>query len=135
MMTHKILFSLFLCGIIMPLNAQFANVAIYSLPDSTLILGTTTDQEGAFLLLADNKCSNALLRVSFNTAIHDENKAFFAEYSRSAPIGQITAGVRFENVHSNYYSDDVKMEEQSRHYARWFPNFSYSNTLGGVQMQ
>ena len=27
------------------------------------------------------------------------------------------------------------MDEQSRHYAHWFPNFSYSNTLGGVQLQ
>ncbi|MBK5196314.1 MAG: TonB-dependent receptor [Proteiniphilum sp.] len=72
---------------------------------------------------------------STNTSIHDDNNAFFAEYSRSTSIGQITAGVRFENVYSDYYSDDEKMEEQSRHYARWFPNISYSNTLGGVQMQ
>lgn len=79
-MTRKILFSILLCGLIMPIIAQikgtvtdtdsnpieFANVAIYSLPDSTLISGTTTDQEGTFLLLADNSnSSNALLRVSF----------------------------------------------------------------------
>ena len=72
---------------------------------------------------------------STNTSIHDKNNAFFAEYSRSTPIGQIAAGIRFENVHSDYYSDDEKMEEQSRHYARWFPTFSYSNSLGGVQLQ
>jgi hypothetical protein len=79
MMTPKILFSLFLCGLLLPLHAQirgtvtdtdrnpipFANVAIYSLPDSALISGTTTDQDGAFLLLADNNSPNALLRVSF----------------------------------------------------------------------
>ncbi|HBQ56097.1 MAG TPA: TonB-dependent receptor, partial [Porphyromonadaceae bacterium] len=34
-----------------------------------------------------------------------------------------------------YFSDGEKMDEQSRHYAHWFPNFSYSNTLGGVQLQ
>ena len=72
---------------------------------------------------------------STNTSIHDENNAFFAEYSRSTPIGQIAAGVRFENVYSDYYSNDEKMEEQSRHYTRWFPNISYSNTLGDVQLQ
>lgn len=72
---------------------------------------------------------------STNTSIHDENNAFFAEYSRPTPVGQITAGVRFENVHSDYFSDDEEMRDQSRHYARWFPNFSYSNTLGGVQLQ
>jgi len=72
---------------------------------------------------------------STNTSIHDDNNAFFAECSRSTSIGQITAGVRFENVYSDYYSHDEKMEEQSRHYTRWFPNISYSNTLGDVQMQ
>lgn len=72
---------------------------------------------------------------STNTSIHDDNNAFFAEYSRTTPIGQVVAGVRLENVYSNYYNDGVKMEEQSRHYTRWFPNISYSNTLGNVQMQ
>jgi hypothetical protein len=60
MMTRQILFSILLCGMIMPLTAQikgtvtdtdsnpieFANVAIYSLPDSALIAGTTTDKQG-----------------------------------------------------------------------------------------
>lgn len=72
---------------------------------------------------------------STNTSIHDDNNAFFAEYSRATSIGQITAGVRFENVNSDYFSDEEKMTEQSRHYTRWFPNLSYSNTLGGVQLQ
>ena len=78
MTTLKILFSLVLCGLILPLNAQikgvvsdldnnpieFANVAVYSLPDSTLITGTTTDKSGAFLLDEDNS-ADKLLRVSF----------------------------------------------------------------------
>jgi hypothetical protein len=78
MMTLKILSSFILCGILFPLNAQikgvvsdtesnpieFANVAVYSLPDSTLIVGTTTDETGSFLLNADNS-ANKLLRVSF----------------------------------------------------------------------
>lgn len=72
---------------------------------------------------------------STNTSIRDKNNAFFAEYSHSTPFGQIAAGVRFENVYSNYYNNNQKMEEQSRNYARWFPNFSYSNSLGGVQLQ
>lgn len=78
-MTSKILSSLFLCCILLPLNAQikgkvidsdnnpiqFAHVAIYSLPDSTLIAGTATDQKGSFLFSADNNNYNALLSVSF----------------------------------------------------------------------
>ncbi len=72
---------------------------------------------------------------SVNTSIHDENNAFFAEYSRSTSIGQIAAGVRFENVYSIFFNDDEKMEEQSRHYSHWFPNILYNNTLGGIQLQ
>ena len=72
---------------------------------------------------------------STNTSIKDENKSFFAEYSRSTPIGTIGAGVRYENVKSDYYSDDELNDEQSRNYTRWFPNFSYSNSLGDVQLQ
>ena len=78
MTTQKILFSLVLCGLISPLFAQikgvvsdsernpieFANVAVYSLPDSTLIAGTTTDETGYFLL-EETSSSNKLLRVSF----------------------------------------------------------------------
>ncbi len=72
---------------------------------------------------------------STNTSIHDKNSALFAAYSRSTSIGQIAAGVRFENVYSNYYSNNEKMEEQSRHYTRWFPSVSYSNSVGALQLQ
>lgn len=72
---------------------------------------------------------------STNTSIKDENKSFFAEYSRSTPIGKFGAGVRYEDVTSDYYNDDQLNEEQSREYARWFPNLSYSNSLGNVQLQ
>ena len=72
---------------------------------------------------------------STHTSIHDENKSFFAEYSRSTPIGKIGAGLRYEDVTSDYYNDNEKNDEQSRKYSRWYPNFSYSNSLGNVQMQ
>ena len=72
---------------------------------------------------------------STNTSIKDENKSFFAEYSRSTSIGEIGAGVRYEDVTSDYYNDGELNEEQSRKYARWFPNFSYSNSLRNVQLQ
>lgn len=73
--------------------------------------------------------------ASTHTAMHDENNAFFAEYTRSTLIGQFTAGIRYEHVDSRYESDDVKMNEKDRQFVNWFPNFSYSNALGGVQLQ
>lgn len=72
---------------------------------------------------------------STNTSFKDENKSFFAEFSRSTSIGKIGAGLRYEDVTSDYYNDDELNEEQSRKYARWFPNFSYSNSVGNVQLQ
>jgi len=43
---------------------EFANVALYTVPDSTLIAGTITNQEGHFSLNSDYK-SDAFLRISF----------------------------------------------------------------------
>ena len=72
---------------------------------------------------------------SSNTSIHDQNNSFFAEYSRSTPLGKLGAGVRYEDVKFDYFDGDEKIDEQSRKYARWFPNFSYSNAFGNVQLQ
>ena len=72
---------------------------------------------------------------STNTSFKDKNNSFFVEYSRSTPIGKLGAGVRYEDVISNYYTNGQLNDEQSRKYARWFPNLSYSNSLGNVQLQ
>ena len=72
---------------------------------------------------------------STNTSIHDHNNSFFAEYARATPIGKFTAGVRYENVYFDYFNDDVRIEEQSRKYDHWFPNISYSSSLGNMQLQ
>jgi len=70
-----------------------------------------------------------------NAIIKERNNRFFMEYSRSVPIGQFSAGLRYENVYSDYFSNDVKMEEQSRRYGQWFPNLSFSTILKGVNLQ
>lgn len=43
---------------------EFANVALYALPDSTLVTGTITDKNGEFSLTA-NDIGNAFLKISF----------------------------------------------------------------------
>src|SRR5690554_5645978 len=77
-MTQKILLLFLLGSILLPLQAQirgtvldtdsnpieFANVALYSIPDSTLLAGTITDSEGAFALSSANGI-DAILKVSF----------------------------------------------------------------------
>ena len=72
---------------------------------------------------------------SSNTAIHEQNIALFAEYSRLTPIGQFGAGLRYENVNSEYFSNEILNKEQSRRYSQWFPNFSFGTKIKNVGLQ
>src|SRR5690554_5539851 len=45
------------------------------------------------------------------TEIHDQNLSFFAEYSRATPVGQITAGLRYEDVFWDYFRDGERNDE------------------------
>lgn len=114
-------------------NRLIASRAIltYPLLGGTLTVGnefTQTRRED------DYQTSNPVIPSS-NTAIHDQNLAFFTEYSHSTPLGQFTAGLRYENVKWDYFTDGERNAEQSRHYAQWFPAFTYSNSFGNVQLQ
>lgn len=75
----KILFSILLSGLIIPLSAEikgkvsdsgnnpikYAKVAIYSLPDSVLITETKTDEHGEFTF-TNLYSVNKMMKVSFN---------------------------------------------------------------------
>lgn len=82
----------------------------------------------------DYQTSNPMIPSS-GTEIHDQNLSFFAEYNRATPIGQITAGLRYEDVFWDYFRDGVRDDELSRSYAQWFPALTYSNRFGNVQLQ
>ncbi len=56
------------------------------------------------------------------------------EYSRSIPIGQFGAGLRYEDVRSDYFDNDVKIDEQSRRYDQWFPNVSFGTRLKQINL-
>lgn len=72
---------------------------------------------------------------SSSTTIKERNSSFFAEYSRKFSFGNIGAGLRYENVNSEYFSNEERMEDQSRIYDRWFPNFSFGTQLKNVNLQ
>ncbi|MDR0333974.1 MAG: outer membrane beta-barrel protein [Dysgonamonadaceae bacterium] len=44
---------------------EFANVALFSLPDSTLITGAVTNENGEFTLYTNGSINNAFLQISF----------------------------------------------------------------------
>lgn len=86
-------------------------------------------------LREDNYQTSNPMIPSTGTEIHDQNLSFFADYNRTTPIGQITAGLRYENVFWNYFHNGVRNDELSRSYAQWFPAFNYSNKFGNVLLQ
>lgn len=72
---------------------------------------------------------------SSDTQIKESNNAFFVEYMRATPIGQIGAGLRYEDVHFNYFIEGKKSDEQSRKYGQWFPSLSFSTLVKNVAVQ
>jgi hypothetical protein len=64
----------------------------------------------------------------------ERNYIFFAEYAHPLPFGQLKAGLRNENVSSDYYSQGVRMAEQSRNYHHFFPSVGLTARSGNVQL-
>lgn len=67
--------------------------------------------------------------------IEEGNVSAFAEYSRKIIFGQLSAGVRYEHTRFDYFEEDQRITDQCRSYHNWYPNISYSATLGKVQTQ
>lgn len=84
--------------------------------------------------IRDEYINDQSIVPSSYTTIKDQNNSLFAEYSRSTPIGQIGAGLRYENVRSDYFNNDIKIEEQSRQYDQLFPNILLATQLEKVNL-
>ncbi len=64
----------------------------------------------------------------------ERNYIFFAEYGHPLPFGQLKAGLRNENVYSDYYNQGMRMAEQSRNYHHFFPSVGLMARAGNVQL-
>ena len=62
------------------------------------------------------------------------NMIFFVEYAHPLPFGQVKAGLRNENVTSDYYDQGVHMANQSRDYHHLFPSLGLMARAGQVQL-
>lgn len=71
-----------------------------------------------------------------NTKIEERNIAGFAEYGLKFGGFSVNAGVRYENVKSDYYLFGQWQAEPSRRYSDWFPSASMSWNSGkwGLQL-
>ena len=66
------------------------------------------------------------------TEVKERNYSAFIEYCRLTPIGQVSGGLRDEYVTTDYYSQGVHIDEQSRHQNHLFPSLSLSTQVGNV---
>ncbi len=72
---------------------------------------------------------------SSTTRIEQMSNSLFAEYRKNVAIGQFTAGLRYENIQSDYFVNEVFKEEESKDFSQWFPSFSFSTKIDNVGLQ
>ena len=84
---------------------------------------------------ADNHNPEGYIAESDNE-IQESNYAGFASYALQLGHWSLETGVRYEYVHSDYYSYGVKDDDVSRRYSGFFPNLSASWNKGkwGLQL-
>lgn len=75
-----------------------------------------------------------LLDNSYST-LEEQTVSPFMQYSRLTPIGNITAGVRYEYVRFKYYDTGIYQPGQSRSFRNFFPTISYGTKIGKVMAQ
>ncbi len=72
---------------------------------------------------------------SSTTRIEQMSNSFFAEYRKDIVVGQITAGLRYENIQPDYFVNEDFEKEQSKDFRQWFPSFSFSTKIKEVGLQ
>lgn len=67
--------------------------------------------------------------------LREQHIAPFVEYSRQVPIGQFSAGLRYEWVDFDYYENGQHLDGQSHSFGNLFPSLTFGTQIGKVQMQ
>ena len=68
-----------------------------------------------------------------DSKIKENAASAFLEYARSFGNLQAQVGVRYEHITSDYYEDDMRVDEQSRTYDNVFPTIALSLPVGKAQ--
>ena len=66
--------------------------------------------------------------------IRENTASAFLEYARAFGKLQAQAGVRYEHLTSDYYENNVRMDEQSRTYDNVFPSLALALPVGKTQL-
>ena len=114
-------------------NKFFATKLVLSHPlfGGSLSVGN----ENTFTNHGQNYVNQENVVPSTASTIKERNNAFFFEYSRPTPIGQLMAGLRYEHVNSDYYDEGVYSPAHSRTYSQWFPSLTFATRIKEVGLQ
>lgn len=114
-------------------NKFFATKLVLSQPlfGGSLSVGN----ENTFTNHEQNYVNQENVVPSTASTIKERNNAFFFEYSRLTPIGQLMAGLRYEHVNSDYYEQGVYSPAHSRTYSQWFPSLTFATRIKEVGLQ
>jgi len=72
--------------------------------------------------------------TSYST-LEESTLSPYVEYTRMTLLGQLRAGVRFEHVAFDYYSNNVKVDAQSRRFDNIYPSASFATMVAGMGVQ
>lgn len=83
----------------------------------------------------DYEVNRTDLLANSYSKLEEQTASPFIQYARLTPIGNITAGLRYEFVRFKYYDAGIYQPEQSRSFRNLFPTISYGAKIGKVMAQ
>ena len=83
----------------------------------------------------DYEVNRTDLLANSYSKLEEQTASPFFQYARLTPIGNITAGLRYEYVRFKYYDAGIYQSEQSRSFRNLFPTISYGAKIGKVMAQ
>lgn len=83
----------------------------------------------------DYEVNRTDLLANSYSKLEEQTASPFIQYARLTPIGNITAGLRYEYVRFEYYDAGIYQPEQSRSFRNLFPTISYGAKIGKVMAQ
>ena len=83
----------------------------------------------------DYEVNRTDLLANSYSKLEEQTASPFIQYAHLTPIGNITAGLRYEYVKFKYYDAGIYQPEQSRSFRNLFPTISYGAKIGKVMAQ
>ena len=91
--------------------------------------------EESFSRRDDNYAITGIEIPASKAEVKEDIYAGFANYGFNLPkIGQISTGIRYENVHYTYLDAVTPANNLTRNYSNWFPTVSFAGRMGKIQL-